>query len=244
MKQLGLVVTVGALLAGCGDDGSTASSGDSPTSTSAGDGSGTAAPATTSDDDPTAAPTSGTTTSPPDTSSTTASDTTGSEAEWCNGWDETAARPFLQLYADSQQQTQLADGATWDITCGGQGSWMFPLYPALGGFVPAGGMVTFAVEIDVEGFPGPTGPFYAGPMYLYDVECFSGADDSIGGFSHDCIAVLPPDDLLADLSVLDGAIASVHVDLMDSGGTTVATVDLVDLVLSAPMRQVSQECFF
>ncbi len=241
---MGVLASAGA---GCGDDGSSASSGDTPSSTSAGDGSGTAA-SVTSTDTPTSGSADGSTsgaTSPPGTSGATGeSDTTGGEIEYCNGWDETATRAFLELYADSQMQTELTDGATWNITCGGQGSWMFPLFPSMGGFVPAGTLVTLSVDVQVEGFAGPTGPFYAGPMYLYDVACFDGGDDDIGGFSHDCIAVLPPDDYLDDLSVLDGAVADVHVDLRDPEGNVVATAELADLVLSAPMRQVGQGCFF
>ncbi|MGH1343772.1 MAG: hypothetical protein ACRBN8_19605 [Nannocystales bacterium] len=141
-------------------------------------------------------------------------------------------------------ETPMASGSTWPITCGGQGSWMFPIFPSMGEFTPAQGMVNFAVDIQVEGFSGPGGQFHLNPMYPYDVEGSSGGETFDGGFNHDCIAVFPPDEYLEDLSVLDGAVAAVHIDLLDPEGNTVASVDFADVVSSAEIRPGSEDfCF-
>ncbi len=232
---------------GCGDDGA------SPSAT----GSTSDDPASSGGSTTTTQPTSGTNPSssgqPDESTSSTSSDatttgsssgTTGDEFYYCNGWDEDASRPFLELYSDSQQTTAMTSGGVWPISCGGQGSWMFAIFPTLGGFSPEGGTVEFLVDIEVEGFSGPSGQFFLSPGYPYDVQCSSGGGTFDGGFLHDCIAVLPPDEYLADLSVLDGASATVTVELLGPEGTALASVELTDVTLSAPAREVSEECFF
>lgn len=224
-------------LAACGDDGSAeGSTGDPPTTT---------APTTTA---PTTSPT--TTTPTVDDSGTTGSSSTGRETSGstttgeimlCNGWsDEGPDAPWLELY-DSNAQL-LASGGPLAVECGGQGSWMFPIYPHMGGWEPAFPGLVFSVEVVVEGFPGPFGSFYDEPNYYYDIECGGGIETFDGGFSHDCIAVLPPDDLSA-LEGLDGASATIHVELEVDGGQPLV-VDLTDMVISAPPDVIAEGCFF
>jgi hypothetical protein len=244
MRGLGLGIAIGLVtLGGCADDDSKATTTDDDTATTSTAGSGTSTPTSTSAI--TSSSGDGTGTSSPGTTSTTGtSGTTGDDTYLCNGWQDGAAAPFLNLYADESLRTPLNSGDTVGISCGGQGSWMFALYPEMGGWRPSSGLITFSVDVQVDGFTGPTGQFYLAPTYLYGIECSSGGDTFDGGFSHSCLAILPPDEYLADLSVLDGATATIHVDMLDDGGTPIASIDLTDVTLSAPMRVVSEDCFF
>jgi hypothetical protein len=227
---------------GCSDDDSSATTGASSDTTD-GPSDGTAATTATS----TGSGDSGGDTSASATSTGSGTDgtSTGGEVMLCNGWEEGADAPWLELYGSNP--TPMQSGETFAISCGGQGSYMFALYPHMGGWSPASGSVTFVVDVQVDGFTGPTGQFFLAPQYPYDIECSSGGDtfdDGLGGFSHACIAVLPPDDYLDDLSVLDGATATIHVEMLDDGGQSLVAIDLTDITLSAPVRQVSEPCFF
>jgi hypothetical protein len=233
-------------LGGCADDDSKASSGaDSSTGGDDRPATGgldtTGGPAATGTDATSTTSEPGPTSTSSATSTSTSTSTTGEETYACNGWDENATEPFLELY--DARGTLMQSGGTFAITCGGQGSWMFPIFPRMGGFRTTG-YVTFAVTIDVEGFEGPMGQLFHLGTHGIEVLCTDGGDTFDGGFAHDCIAVLPPDMYLADLSVLDGALADVHVEMLDAADQPVVTVDLTDMVLSAPVRRVSEDCFF
>lgn len=245
MGGIGLAVMLGA----CGDDGSPSTGSGSTSDDPATSGGSTAGPASTSDGPASSGEPEDTTGNTSEVSTTGGSSggTTDDDDDdyFCNGWDENATEPFLDVYADSQQKTLLESGGTWPISCGGQGSWMFALFPSLGGFTPVGGGVEFAIDIEVEGFSGPGGQFHLSPGYPYDVVCSSGGGTFVdGGFEHDCIAILPPDEYLADLSVLDGAVATIDISLLGPDGTPVANVALTDVTLSAPERRVTEDCFF
>ncbi|WP_266216610.1 hypothetical protein [Paraliomyxa miuraensis] len=222
----------------CGDDGTAEGSASGPSTSATASGT-----TSTADSDPSISTTtavvddSGTsTTAGPGTFGTS---TTG-ELELCNGWNDALATPSLELQGAGGET--LVSGGAFPIECGGQGSWMFPLYPQMGGWELASPLLTFAlVEVVVEGFPGPFGSFYIEQNYLYSLDC-GGFDTLDGGFSHDCITVLPPDDI-ADLGTLDGAPATIHVELEVDGGDPIV-IDLVDMTLSAPPEVVSQECFY
>lgn len=234
-------------LSGCGDDESppaeSGTTSDPPAtsggSTSSTPGSTGANPSSSGEPEDTTV-----TTSEVSTTGGSSSGTTGDDSYFCNGWDEDATRPFLEVYSDWQKKTPLESGGSWPISCGGQGSWMFAIFPALGGFTPAGDNVEFSVAIDVEGFSGPSGQFHLSPGYPYDVVCYPSGGTFDGGFAHDCIAILPPDEYLADLSVLDGAVATIDVALLGPDGSPVASVALTDVTLSAPEEEVSEDCFF
>lgn len=244
MGGIGLAVMLGA----CGDDGSTSTGSGSTSDDPATSGGSTAGPASTSDGPASSGEpedTTGNTSEVSTTGGSSGGTTDDDDDYFCNGWDENATEPFLDVYADSQQKTLLESGGTWPISCGGQGSWMFALFPSLGGFTPVGGGVEFAIDIEVEGFSGPGGQFHLSPGYPYDVVCSSGGGTFVdGGFEHDCIAILPPDEYLADLSVLDGAVATIDISLLGPDGTPVANVALTDVTLSARERRVTEDCFF
>jgi hypothetical protein len=229
---------VGALLLpACGDDDGTADTSSDPSSSG---------PVSTSSPEPTSTgpSTDGTTmgpdpsTSGPSTIGTSADSTTGAEA-LCNGWSERGlATPWLELYDTTGQP--LVSGGMYALECGGQGSWMFPIFPEMGGWELDEPLLIFSVEVVVDGFPGPFGSFYQEPQYYYGLECFRDTFD--GGFAHACIAVPPPDDI-ADLAALDGATATIHIELAVDGGEPIV-VDLTDMTLSAPADIVARGCGF
>lgn len=228
----------------CGDDGGAEGSATTASTSATDSGTTSAGPstsATTTTPPTTTVDDSGTTGSSSITGPGTFGSSTTGEVALCNGWNEEGpATPWLELYDSSGEA--LASGGAFPIVCGGQGSWMFPIFPQMGGWELADPLLTFSqVEVVVEGFPGPFGSFYQEDNYLYDLEC-GGFDTFDGGFSHDCIAVLPPDDI-ADLGTLDGAPATIHIELEVDGGDPLV-IDLVDMTLFAPPEVVSQECFF
>lgn len=230
-----------ALLPACGDDESSAD-GSSGSSSSGAVSSDTGSPTTTPGSDSGSSSSSGATAGTDSGSTgpvgTSADSTTGVEM-LCNGWSEDGpSTPWLELY-DSQGQP-LVSGGTYSLACGGQGSWMLPIFPRMGGWELAEPALTFSVEVVVEGFPGPFGSFYSEPAYYYGLQCFE--DTSDGGFAHDCIAVLPPDDI-ADLATLDGAPTTIHLELAIDGDEPIV-MDLVDLTLSAPADLVASGCGF
>lgn len=230
---------VGALLLpACGDDDGTAETSSGPSSSGTVS-SGSPEPTSTgpiTDDGTTMAPDPSTSGS--STIGTSADSTTGAEA-LCNGWSERGpATPWLELYDTTGQP--LASGGTYALECGGQGSWMFPIFPEMGGWELAEPLLVFSVEVVVDGFPGPFGSFYQEPEYYYGLECFQDTFD--GGFAHACIAVIPPDDI-ADLAALDGATATIHIELAVDGGEPLV-VDLTDMTLAAPADIVANGCAF
>lgn len=179
---------------------------------------------------------SGSTSSSPTTGEATGSSgaTTGGAAEYCNGFDIAAAVPFLELKV--QGGTPVGDGVTWPLECGGQGLWMFALYPSLGGWDPGGDSVVFSVTVDVEGFnSNPDGHFYSNTMEYYYVGC-----ELLDGGVTGLIGILPPDGI-ADLTMLEGKPATVHVEI--SGGGQLLSADAT-MTLSAPADQVMQGCGF
>lgn len=164
---------------------------------------------------------------------TTSGATTGAPfGEYCQGFDAAAPARFLELF--DFQGEPLGEGATFPLECGGQGAWMFGLYPKLGGWDPQADVVTFTLTVDVDGFnSNPAGHFFSGEVAYY-----IGCDPVIGGVIG-VAPVLPPDDL-ADLAALDGLPASVRVEV-DAGGE--ALVFDAGMTLSAPAALVAEGCF-
>lgn len=181
------------------------------------------------------ASTSGSTSSGPTTGEATGSSgTTGSAVEYCNGFDVAAAEPFLELRVAGG--TPVGAGVTWPLECGGQGSWMFGLYPSLGGWDPGTDSVVFSITVDVEGFnSNPDGHFYSNATEYYYVGC-----ELLDGGVTGVIGVLPPD-VIADLTLLDGKAATLHVEI--SGGGQLLAADAT-MNLSAPADLVMQGCGF
>jgi hypothetical protein len=229
---LGLVVGM-TLGSGCGDSG-----GDSGTETTAATGTtepGTTGGTTTGPEttgEPTTTGTTGTagTTGEP----ATGTGTTGGAQEYCNGFS--AALPEPQLSFRTAASQPVADGVTWPLECGGQGLWMFGLYPSLGGWDPGAEHVSFDLVVDVAGYnDNPDGHFYSATMMSYYIGC-----ELLDGGVTGVLPVFPPD-TLPDLSVLDGLPATLHVEI-DAGGQTL-TVD-AETVLSAPKELVEGGCMF
>ncbi|PCC68950.1 hypothetical protein SAMN02745121_05717 [Nannocystis exedens] len=211
------------------DGGTTDASGSTTTTDAASTTAGTGedASSTTST---TAATTDAPTTGDPTTTAT--SSTTG-ESAYCWGFDVDAPAPFLELY--DFEHAQLAEGVTLPLECGGQGSWMFGLYPEFGGYEPAGDSVVFDLTVDVEGYNiNPAGHFFSGEVYYY-----VGCDDILGGVLG-VVPIIPPDEL-PDPAVLDGLSAEVHVEL-DAGGQLVSFD--ATMPLSAPMELTQNGCMF
>lgn len=233
------VVLATLSLSACGDDSSAEGSTTTASSTTASSG----AEGTTTAPD-TGNPTGvseGTTSTSTGPSTLSVGESTTGEVALCNGWsDRGPDTPWLELY-DAYLEP-LASGGPFPLVCGGQGSWMLPIFPHMGGWELADPSLTFSVEVVVEGFPGPFGSFYDEPRYYYDLECFNGGDTFDGGFSHDCIAVLPPD-TIPDLGALDGAPATIHVELAVDGGSPLV-MDLVDMTVSAPPDVIASGCLF
>lgn len=236
-----------ALEAACGGDdgpGDDAASTQGGTATDAGTSSPGNDASSSAGDSPTSAPggTDGSTGADATSAPTTLDDgTTGSPIELCNGWREVGPdEPWLELYAPGNQLLQ--SGGLFELQCGGQGSWMLPIYPQMGGWDITDPMVTFDIVIDVEGFAGPSGHFYEASDLYYGLECFDGGDLDGGFGGHACIAIFPPDDLLGDLSVLDGAPATIHVELNAPDGPVV--LDVTDMTLSAPAETIENGCGF
>lgn len=159
--------------------------------------------------------------------------TTGASVNYCHGFQVGAEAPFLSMYILGGEV--LEDGMLWPLECGGQGSWMFGLYPSLGGWDPQSDAVTFAVEVDVEGYnDNPAGHFFSGEVGYY-----IGCEDVLGGVLG-VAPVFPPDEL-ADLSVLDGLPAQVRVTVLADG---VALTAEASVTLSAPNDLVLMGCMF
>ncbi|WAS97904.1 hypothetical protein [Nannocystis punicea] len=165
-------------------------------------------------------------------SSTAESSTTEAPVVYCQGFDRDAPAPFLELTVKGG--AALVDGVEWPLECGGQGLWMFALYPSLGGFEPGGYYPHVTVIVDVEGYDlGPTGHFYHRQGESYYIGC----EQSDGGV-FGVVPVFPPDEL-AKLSEVDGLPAQVHVEVETAEGPL--TVDAL-VTLSAPPELVKQGC--
>jgi hypothetical protein len=159
--------------------------------------------------------------------------TTGEAVNYCHGFQVGAEAPFLSLYVLGGEE--LVDGMLWPIECGGQGLWMFGLYPSFGGWDPMTDGVTMSVEVDVADHnDNPDGHFFSG-----DVGYYIGCEDVLGGVLG-VAPVLPPDEL-ADLSVLDGLPAQVRVTVLADG---VELVVEATVTLSAPSDLVAMGCGF
>lgn len=221
-SPLTLTLLLACTPASSGDTGDSGGSGDSGADPStAATTSTSGAPVTTGETaDATTTSTSAATTGPADTGGST--DATTGEPAFCQGWQGPDGAPFLDLH--DRDGNLLQAGSALPLECGGQGLFMFGLYPEFGGFVPPGDILDVDLVVDVEGFnDNPEGHFYSAHPVGYYVAC----DDIIGGV----YGVLPvfPFDNLDDLTALDGKPAQLHV-VMPTGDEPIA-VDL-DVVLS------------
>ena len=213
---------------GCGGGGSTSTgtSGTGEVTESSGGSSSTRGGSSTTGAPTTGAPTTG----EPTTGAPTGTGSSSSGGEGYCDFNEGAQVPFLKL---NSVKGPLDEGATWPLECGGQGLWMFGIYPVVGGWDPMSMNITFSVVVDVEGFnTNPAGHFFSGPVGYY-----IGCEDLIGGVTG-VVPVLPPDDLV-DLAALDGLPATVHVEI--DGGGTALVVDTT-VILSAPKELVDLGC--
>lgn len=204
-------------LGACGPGGD--SSSDASSSSSSGASSSGASSSGETGGDETGGSTAPTSASDPTTTSATTSDVTTGGAEFCQGWETAAGEPYLVLH--DNLGAELKSGGTLPLECGGQGIFMFGLYPTFGGFTPASDNLDFKLVVDVEGFnSNPEGHFYSADPLGYYVSC----DPILGGV----LGVLPvfPLDNLADLTVLDGKPAHVQVSMTTGGAPVVVELDL------------------
>lgn len=216
---VGVFVAVGCT-GGSGSSGGSEATGAETTSTGATTGSGTTAEPTTE------APTSAT------GETTSVSSTTEAPAEYCHGFDRDAPAPFFELTVKGG--APLADGVTWPLECGGQGLWMFGLYPSLGGFEPGGDYTLVKVVVDVAGLNiGPSGYFYLREDEAYYIGC-----EELDGGVPGVVPAFPPDEL-AELSAVDGLPAQVHVEVETPDGPLVVDATVT---LAAPPDVVALGC--
>jgi hypothetical protein len=178
-----------------------------------------------------------TSTSAAETTSTTAPApdvSTGSTTEmavsYCHGF-QAAAMPFLSLYILGGEP--LVDGSSWPIECDGDGTWMFGLYPSLGGWDPMTNEVMFTVEVDVDGFNLDS----AGHFFSAEVDYHIGCEDPFAGLLGVAPVSLPTD--VTDPTQLDGKPATVRVTVL--AGDMELQVD-ASVTLSAPPDVVLQGC--
>lgn len=186
----------------------------------------------TSTSDATTTMTTMTPTTDPTTTATTQS-TTGGPVGYCHGFDVEAGAKFLEMHVLGGEL--LVDGVTWPLECGGQGSWMFGLYPGFGGWDPGVDFVNFTIVVDVEGFNNnPDGHFFS-----QEVGYYIGCEDVIGGVVG--VAPVIPPDTLPDLAALDGKPAKVTVSIPADGETLTISADVT---LQAPQELVMMGCMF
>ena len=207
-----------SLLFACGDSTSGTDSSGSEASTAADSSAGSDTAVTTGDPSAatTTAPTSGDESGTTVTSDGSTGVGTTGEPAWCHGWDTGEGAPYLSL--QGLGQVPLVDGGQIELECGGQGLFMFGLYPNFGGFTPPGDQIAFDVVVDVAGHnTNPEGHFYSATGFGYYVGC----DPILGGVVG-VVPVIPPDN--ADLMALDGLPADFHVVLHTPNGDV--TVDL------------------
>jgi hypothetical protein len=182
------------------------------------------------------ATTDGETTQSTTTQSTTTQSTdptTGGPVGYCHGFMVDASEKFLEMHVLGGEP--LVDGATWPLECGGQGSWMFGLYPGFGGWDPGGEFVNFTIVVDVEGFnDNPDGHFFS-----QEVGYYIGCEGVLGGVVG--VAPVIPPDTLPDLAALDGKPATVTVSIPADGETLMISADVT---LQAPQELVMMGCMF
>ena len=166
-------------------------------------------------------------------------ESTGSGLEICESWLGSEGEPMVALY--DGDGVPLASGDSLEIECGGQGFRMFAVYPRMGGWEPDGLSVPMSIEVIVDGVSGPSGSFFLDPDYPYSLDCTADPELEGGGFIHDCIAILPPDEV-ADLPMLDGRLTEIHVSVSVPGMDPIA-IDLVDMTLSVPEGLGIDDCF-
>ncbi len=211
MNCLPRLAIVLSLALACGD---TTNTSEGASSTGETPGTSTGEPGTTGEQ--TSAPTTGATTGETTSDATTGDPTTGGttgEAAYCHGWDGAAGPAHLELH---NGDVLLADGGVLNLECGGQGLYMFGLYPTFGGFLPTNDNVTFELTVDVPGHnTNPDGHFYSNVSVIYYVGC----EDLIGGV-FGVVPILPPDN--DDPLTLGGLTADVEVRL--HAGDEVVTV--------------------
>ncbi|MFV8753494.1 hypothetical protein ACNOYE_23325 [Nannocystaceae bacterium ST9] len=167
-----------------------------------------------------------------DTGSDTSTDTgteTGEEQEqppagYC-GMSAGPVDPWMTL---NQYGAPIVDAAPFQLECGGQGSWMFRFDVDLGGFAPDDKVIPINATMDVEGYNiGPNGHFAAN-MYNWFLGCCDDPEDyyNYGGYCYygNTFTLFPPD-AIADLSVLDGLIGTLHVTMSTPEGDVELTID-------------------
>lgn len=210
------------ILGACGDAGSSGetSSGADSSSAASSSGPGSSGGETSSSETGgSTAPTSSSASDPTTTTAATTTDSTTGDAEFCQGWETADGEPYLVLH--DRLGAELKSGGTLPLECGGQGIFMFGLYPTFGGFTPASDNLDFKLVVDVEGFnTNPEGHFYSADPVGYYVSC----DPILGGV----LGVLPvfPLDNLDDLTALDGKPAHVQVSMPTGGAPVVVELDL------------------
>lgn len=150
---------------------------------------------------------------------------------YCHGFQAVAEAPFLSMYVLGGEM--LANGVLWPLECGPDGQWMFGLYPSLGGWDPMGKDVTFAVEVDVEGFNTDE----AGHFFSEEVAYHIGCEEPFAG--HLGVTPVYPPDSVTDLVQLDGKAADVRVTVLAGGKQLVSAATVT---LSAPSDVVLQGC--
>jgi hypothetical protein len=227
-----ILISATLALGACPGEGSmtTSSASDTADSTGAPD----ASTGATSEATGTSGTTTNATTEASTTQTTQSTDpTTGEPVGYCHGFDVDASEKFLDMHVFGGEL--LVDGTTWPLECGGQGSWMFGLYPGFGGWDPGVDYVNFTIVVDVEGFnDNPDGHFFS-----QEVGYYIGCEDVIGGVLG--VAPVIPPDTLPDLSVLDGKPATVTVTIPADGETLMVTANVT---LQAPAELVMMGCMF
>ena len=205
MRRPTLAIASLLVLTACGGGGDTTQGSSDSTAASE---SATGTDAT----DATAGTTTATTDATTDAPTTAAS--TGSAGEFCGGWQGAAGEPDLVL-AD-KDGNPLTAGSTLPLECGGQGLFMFGLYPSFGGFTPAADHLDFTLAVDVDGYnTNPDGHFFSADPSSYYVGC-EPLDGGVSG-----VVPIFPLDSLTDLGVLDGLPAALHVVLHTPDGDLV-----------------------
>jgi len=206
MRRPTLALASLLVLTACGGGGDTTQGSSDTTAASE------SATGTSTATDATAGTTTATTDATTDAPTTAAS--TGSAGEFCGGWQGAAGEPDLVL-ADKDGDP-LTAGSTLPLECGGQGLFMFGLYPSFGGFTPAADHLDFTLAVDVDGYnTNPDGHFFSADPSSYYVGC-EPLDGGVSG-----VVPIFPLDSLTDLGVLDGLPAALHVVLHTPDGDLV-----------------------
>lgn len=151
---------------------------------------------------------------------TDTTDTTTGDPAFCWGWEGPDGPPFMDLH--DKDGNLLTTGSPLPLECGGQGVFMFGLYPTFGGFTPTGDIMDVDIVVDVDGFNNnPEGHFYSAHPVGYWVSC----QDVLGGV----LGVLPvfPFDNLDDLTALDGKPAQLHITVPIGDEPLVVDLDVV-----------------